>query len=121
VGSGGPSPGKPTGPAPAAREPPGLLLEDFDEGVSDDPALALGVALAREPVQEAVLGARDDERDFQVLAEQRLHLLALALAQQAVVDEHAREAIGDRLVHERGRHRRSDAARDHATTRPLPY
>ena len=41
-------------------------------------------------------------------------LLALALAHQAGVDEHARELVADGLVHERGGHRRVDAARQPA-------
>ena len=55
----------------------------------------------------------------EVLAEQRLDLLALALAQQAVVDEHAGEPVADRLVHERGGHRRVDAAREPAHRAPV--
>jgi hypothetical protein len=47
-----------------------------------------------------------------------LDLLALALAQQAVVDEHGDELVADGLVHERRRDGRVDAARQrgqHAT------
>ena len=41
-----------------------------------------------------------------------LHLLALALAQQAVVDEHARELVADRAVHQRRRDGGVDATRE---------
>ena len=43
-----------------------------------------------------------------------LHLLALALAQQTVVDEHARELVADGAVHERGGDRGVDAAGESA-------
>ena len=57
------------------------------------------------------------EVDRELAAERLLHLLGLVAAQQPGVDEHARELVADRLVHERGRDRGVDAARqpaDHA-------
>ena len=47
-------------------------------------------------------------------AERLLDLLGLADAQQTGVDEHARELVADRLVHERGGDRGVDAARQAA-------
>ena len=46
--------------------------------------------------------------------------LRLALAQQAVVDEDAVQLVADRAVHERGRHRRVDAAREPADDLRVP-
>jgi hypothetical protein len=47
-------------------------------------------------------------------AERLHHLLRLVLAQQPVVDKHARELVADRLVHEQRGDRRIDAARQRA-------
>src|SRR2546430_3407392 len=44
-----------------------------------------------EAVEEAVLGVHRHERDLEAVAEGADHLLALVLAHQPVVDEHARE------------------------------
>ena len=66
-------------------------------------------------------GVDVDQRDVEVAAEQVDHLLRLAVAQQAGVDEDAGELVADRLVHEQGGDRRIDAAReaaDHAGRRP---
>ena len=63
-----------------------------------------------EPLEEAVGGAHVDELDALVAAERLDDLIALALAHEAGVDEHARELRPDRLVHERGRDRGVDAA-----------
>ena len=50
------------------------------------------------------------QRHLEVVVERLDHLLGLVLAQQAVVDEHARELVADGAVDEQGRHRRVDAA-----------
>ena len=49
-----------------------------------------------------------------MVAEQAHHLLALALAHQAVIDEDAGELVADRLVDEHRGDRRIDAARQAA-------
>ena len=69
---------------------------------------------AVEQLEEPLLRLDVDERDVEVLAEGLDHLLRLVLAQQAVVDEDARELLADRLVHEQRRHGRVDAARQRA-------
>jgi hypothetical protein len=51
-----------------------------------------------------------DERHVEVRVERLHHLLRLVLPEQPVVDEHARELVADRLVHEERRDRRVDAA-----------
>ena len=48
------------------------------------------------------------------------HLVALVLAHQPVVDEHARQPVADRAVHEQGGDRRVDAADSPQITRPAP-
>ena len=51
-----------------------------------------------------------DQRDIVVVAEQADDLLALVLAQQAVVDEHALELVADRLMQQHGHDAGIDAA-----------
>ena len=87
-----------------------LLLEDADELGADRLALGLGLAQPDEPREEAVLGVDGDERDLEVVAERGDDLLALVLAHQAVVDEHARQLVADRAVDEQRRDRRVDPA-----------
>ncbi len=54
-------------------------------------------------VEELLLRVHHDEVDAGRLDVVALDLLGLARAQQAVVDEHARQLVADRLVDERGR------------------
>ena len=89
----------------------GVLLEDPDEQLADRLALLLGVGDAGEPLEEAVAGLDVDQLDALVAAERLDDLLALALAHQPGVDEHARELRADGPVDERGGDRRVDAAR----------
>ncbi len=60
-----------------------------------------------------------DEVQPEVVAEGRLDLGALVVTHQPVVDEHARELVADGLVHERGRDRAVDAAREPAQDGPV--
>ena len=85
-----------------------------DEQLADRLALLLGIDDAGEPLEEAVGGAHVDELDALMPAERLDDLVAFALAHESGVDEHARELVTDRLVHERGRDRRVDAARQAA-------
>ena len=87
-----------------------LLLEDADELLADDLALLLGIVDAREPREEALLRLHVHERHVEVAVERLDDLLRLVLAQQAVVDEDARELVADRLVHEQRRDGGVDAA-----------
>ena len=105
-----------------AREPRRLLLEDADELGADDLALGLGVGHAGEPLEEALLGVDGDERHLEGVAEGGDHLLALALAHQAVVDEHAGQLVADGAVDEQRGDRGVDAAgepADHAAVADL--
>ena len=81
-----------------AADPLRLLLEDADELLADPLALLLGIGDPLEPRQEPLLRLHVDERDVEVVLERLDHLQRLVLAQQAVVDEHARELVADRLV-----------------------
>ena len=84
--------------------------------------LASGSLSPDEPREEAVLGVDRDQRDLEVVAERGDDLLALVLAHQAVVDEHARQLVADRAVHEQRGHRRVDPAgepADHAAVADL--
>ena len=96
-----------------------LLLEHADELGADPLALLLGVGDALQPGQEAVLGVDGDQRDVEVVAEGGDHLRALVLAHQAVVDEHARQPVADRAVHEQRRDARVDPAREPADRAPV--
>ena len=97
-------------PAELAR----LVLEDANELLADDAPLLLGVRDALEPAEESLRGIDVDERDVEVPAERLDHLRGLVLAQQPVVDEHARELLPDRLVDEQGGDGRVDAAGERA-------
>ena len=79
--------------------------------------LRSGIDHVVERAEEPVARLHVHEIDRELAAERLLDLLGLVAAQQAGVDEHARELVADRLVHERGRDRGVDAARqpaDHA-------
>jgi hypothetical protein len=92
----------------------GFRLEDVDERTADELALRLGVGDARKPGHERFLGVDVDERDVVMVAEQRDDLVRFATAHQAVVDEHARQLLADRLVDQHRRDRRIDPARQTA-------
>ena len=98
----------------------GLLLEDADELGADRLALELRIAHARKPREEAILGVDGDERDLEVVAERGDDLLALVLAHEPVVDEHARELVADRAVHEQRRDARVDAPAQAADDATVP-
>ena len=59
-----------------------------------------GSETPREPREEALLRLHVDERHVEVAAERLDDLLGLVLAQEAVIDEHARELVADGLVDE---------------------
>ena len=73
-----------------------------------------GIGDAGEAREEALLRLHVDERDVEVAGERLDDLLGLVLAQEAVVDEDARELVADRLVHEERSDRGVDAARERA-------
>ena len=89
-------------------------LEDPDELATDDLALLLGVGDARERVEETLLGVDDVQVDPGGRDEVALDLLGLALAEQAVVDEHTGELVADGPLHDGRRHRGVDAAGESA-------
>ena len=100
----------------------GLGVEHVDEGGADGLALELGVADAGELAQEQRAGVDVDQRDVEVAAEQVDHLLGLAEAEQAGVDEDAGELVADGLVEEQGGDGGIDAAgeaADHAAVADL--
>ena len=76
--------------------------------------LSSGSVTPGQPLEEPVGGPHVDELDALVATERLDHLLALALAHQAGVDEHTGELVADRPVHERSRDGRVDAARQPA-------
>ncbi len=86
------------------------VLEHADEQPPDGLALLLGVGHAVELGEEAVRRVDHLEADARGRDVVGLDLLALALAQQPVVDEDAGEVVADGLVHQGGRDRGVDAA-----------
>ena len=93
------------------------FFEHADEELADRLALAFGIDDVVERVEETVARLHVHELDRELLAERLLDLFRFAAAQQPGVDEDAHELVADRLVHERGRDRGVDAARqpaDHA-------
>ncbi len=93
----------------------GHLLEDADEQLADRLALLLGVGQRRRgPAKKRSAAFTCTRSTANCFEEGRLDLLALAGAHEAGVDEDGRELVADRLVDERGRHGRVDAAREGA-------
>jgi hypothetical protein len=88
----------------------GLLVEDLDEGVADDLALLLRVRDAGEPVRNCSSASTRITRTPMCAGEGGHDLVALAEAQQAVVDEHAGELVADGPVQQRRHHGGVDAA-----------
>ena len=88
----------------------GLVLEDVDEHMADDLAFLLRIGDAGQGVEEPLAGIDDVQVGLEVVAEGSLDRLGFALAQQAVVDEDARDLGADRLDEQRRHHGRIDAA-----------
>ena len=87
-----------------------LLLEHFDEQPADDLALALGIGLALQRLEKALLCVDADDAHAHVLRERLHDLIAFVEAQQAVIDEYAGELIADRPMQQRADDGRIDAA-----------
>lgn len=88
----------------------GFGVEDVDEGVADDFALLLWVGFAGQAGEEVIFGVDAEDAHAHVIGEHFHHLVAFAVAQQAVVDEHAGELVADGFVQQRGDHGGVDAA-----------
>ena len=86
------------------------LLEHLNEGAADDLAFAFGVADALEPAEEQRGGVGHAQVDVKMFLVEFDHRLALAEAQQTVVDEHTGELAANGLLDEGGRHGRIHAA-----------
>ena len=97
-----------------------LLLEDADEFGPDELALALRIRHTGQPGQKAVSGVDRHQRHLEVVAEGGDDLLALVLAHQAVIDEHAGETVSDGAVNEQRGDTRVDSAREPADGLPIP-
>ncbi len=88
-----------------------FLVEHLDEHPADDFALLLRIRFAGQRREESLLGIDANDLDAHVLGKGRHDLIALAQAQQSVIDEYAGQLCADGLVQQRGHHRRIDAAR----------
>ena len=80
---------------------------------------ASGSSTPLERGEEFVRRVDVDERDVVMAAEQADHLLRLALAHEAVIDEDAGQLVADRLVDQHRRDRQIDAAREPADHPPV--
>ena len=98
-------------PPAVAGDAAGLRLERLDKQFSDRLALRLRIVEPLERADELLRGVDMDERDVEMAAEEADHLLRLALAHEAVIDEDAGQLVADRLVDQHRRHRQIDAAR----------
>ena len=79
-----------------------LGLEHVDEQSADGLALGLRVLDPGEVLEKKLLGFDVHQRDVVAVAKQSDHLAGLAEAQQAVIDEHAGQLIGDGLMDQHG-------------------
>ncbi len=96
-------------------EAQGLGLEDGNELAADDPPLLLGVDHSAQRLQEPIGGVDVADVHVEVAVHYGQHALRFFLAQQAVVDEHARQLVPDGAVDERTTRQRAD----HPTTADL--
>ncbi|SLH08199.1 Uncharacterised protein [Mycobacteroides abscessus subsp. abscessus] len=86
------------------------VLEGPDELPADDLALLLGIGHALQLTEELVHRVDGHQLGTGGRDEILLHLLALARAQQSVIDEHAGQPVADGALHQGGRHRAVHAA-----------
>ncbi len=82
----------------------GLSLEDADELLADDLALALRLGDTGELLQETVLGVDTAHVHVELAGHDLLHLVAFILAQEAVVHEDAGQLIAHGPLQKRGGH-----------------
>ena len=85
-------------------------LEDLDELMADDLALALGVGDALELTEEGLRSVDDAEVDLELAAEHLLDLGAFVETEQAVVDEDAGQLLANGALDEGRGHGGIDAA-----------
>ena len=86
------------------------FLKHADERLTDALALLLRLRYAREPRKEPFLRVDANQADIPP-GKRRHNFVALGLAQQSVVDEHAGELTADSLRQQRRAHGRVRAAR----------
>ena len=105
----------------ASTSDDGLGLEHLDELAADDLALRLRVGHAGQVTEE--LRARVDVAHLRMQppGEHVHHQRRLVQPQQPVIDEHAGELVADRLVDQRRRDARVDAARQPEDDVVLPH
>ena len=106
-----------------ARTCPALRASSSKTRMNSSPTIlrfSSGSATPASRERNRSLGLDVHERHLEVPAERLDDLLGLVLAQEAVVDEDARELVADRLVDEERRDGRVDAARERAETRSEP-
>ena len=81
-----------------------FFSENVDELLADNLALLLRVGNAGQLVQKAIHSVHIDEVGVHLVLEDVDHLLALALAHEAVVHVHAHEVLPDGLDQQRRHH-----------------
>src|SRR6266851_991316 len=80
----------------------GLGFENRDELPADDPSLFFGVDDSAQRVEESRCGVDVLDVHIEVAVHHGQHPLGLLFAQEAVVDEHARQLVADGAVDEGG-------------------
>src|SRR5271157_150230 len=102
-----------------AAEVPRFLFEDADELLPNDLALLLRVGDAGEPIEEPRRPIHRPNIEAHLVPEHRGDLLKLVLAQQAIVDEDAGEAIADGATDQGRRYRGVHSSRKRAQGTPV--
>ena len=82
----------------------GLRFKDADELLADDLALALRLGDAGKLGEKTLLRVHAHDAHAEAVVHGALDLIALVLAQQAVIDKDAGELFADRAVEKRGSH-----------------
>ena len=75
-----------------------LFFKHADEFRTDDLALLLRIGDALRLLEEALFGGNANEVDSELALEDLLDLLGFIQAHAAMINEHAREVLADRLV-----------------------
>ena len=88
----------------------GFLLKDADKLLADDLALVLRLGHAGQLAQEPVTGVHTPHIHVELVLHHLFHLIALVLAQQAVIHEDARQLVAYGALQQRRRHRAVHAA-----------
>src|SRR6185295_790449 len=97
------------------------LFKDRNERTADDFPLLLGLGNALEPAEKEFRRVHHAQVDLEVTLVERLDVIALALAEEAVVHKHAGQLAADGLVQQRRGDRRVNTAGETEEDAALPH